>query len=420
VPTAYIKKLSKRLKKPVSFLEKKWDKAKKAAADQGHPEEFGYITSIFKKMVHASFSIPCVVIASRFVSSTSFKVGDIVLVRWGANEWYAGKVILRSSVTLKIQFYDESLVVNPAKEPCLVSKLERITDKEYTDADVLRLKLGDEDEDEDVPSVKFKNVPAPLMKMFQYAQDSDNPSYRLRVLEACWKWFNEVKFGSKMELPLIQLMKDAGTTFKRRGEWYSGKRHMRFSPRLFKSPFDIFAEIVGHEMCHQAVSEIDKVKETQNGGHGPHWIAWMIRVGLNPSRYDKNSPDTYMDEEEKHDYETQRVAVEKIRDRNAKERDLREGKPVQILVDGDLVEGVIVCRAKTPGKWAVLTVESAPRERWYDVPADSIYESEDPITIKPSWEVLMKKIRNQYWNTSKIAPSEAQMIFKAIKRLRRT
>lgn len=54
MPTAYIKKLAKQGKGTIQALEKKWDKAKKLAADQGHSGEYDYIVGIFQKMVRAS------------------------------------------------------------------------------------------------------------------------------------------------------------------------------------------------------------------------------------------------------------------------------------------------------------------------------------------------------------------------------
>lgn len=54
MPTPYIEKLAKEGKGTVKELEAKWDKAKKLAADQGHTDEYDYITGVFKKMVKAN------------------------------------------------------------------------------------------------------------------------------------------------------------------------------------------------------------------------------------------------------------------------------------------------------------------------------------------------------------------------------
>lgn len=50
MPTPYIKKVAKETGKSIAELEKKWKEAKAAAAEEGHAEDYAYITSIFKNM----------------------------------------------------------------------------------------------------------------------------------------------------------------------------------------------------------------------------------------------------------------------------------------------------------------------------------------------------------------------------------
>lgn len=63
MPTAYIKKLATKDKSikgkalDTKELERRWNKAKKIAAEEGHSEEWDYITGIFKKMVGESYSL---------------------------------------------------------------------------------------------------------------------------------------------------------------------------------------------------------------------------------------------------------------------------------------------------------------------------------------------------------------------------
>lgn len=51
MPTAYIKKVSKETGKSVASLEKKWDAAIAKAKEEGHAENYAYITGIFKNMI---------------------------------------------------------------------------------------------------------------------------------------------------------------------------------------------------------------------------------------------------------------------------------------------------------------------------------------------------------------------------------
>lgn len=50
MPSPYIKTVAKQTGKSEAELEKLWDKAKASAAEQGHKEDYDYITGIFKKM----------------------------------------------------------------------------------------------------------------------------------------------------------------------------------------------------------------------------------------------------------------------------------------------------------------------------------------------------------------------------------
>lgn len=66
MPSAYVEKLASEHGVSVSEAEKKWDAAKKAAREQGMGERYGYVTNIFKKMMHeASVRSSLVTIQSR-------------------------------------------------------------------------------------------------------------------------------------------------------------------------------------------------------------------------------------------------------------------------------------------------------------------------------------------------------------------
>lgn len=55
MPTAYIKKLAKEGKGSIQELEKKWDEAGDAAGKQDQDDNYAYRTSIFQKMVGATY-----------------------------------------------------------------------------------------------------------------------------------------------------------------------------------------------------------------------------------------------------------------------------------------------------------------------------------------------------------------------------
>lgn len=58
MPQAYVKKLAKKHGTSTNRAEGKWAKAKASAASSGHADNYAYITSIFKNMMHESPEIP--------------------------------------------------------------------------------------------------------------------------------------------------------------------------------------------------------------------------------------------------------------------------------------------------------------------------------------------------------------------------
>lgn len=143
---------------------------------------------------------------------------------------------------------------------------------------------------------------------FNVAADSTDAA-KMRYMEMVWNKANEMLFDSKMRQPTIRFLKEQKTTsFRRRGQWAAHVRELAMSRRVFNAGEEKFLEIFVHEMCHQAVSEIDRVREDIAQGHGPRWINWMVRCGIPPSRYDYTKVDAYMSDEEKAKFEADKAA----------------------------------------------------------------------------------------------------------------
>ena len=153
-------------------------------------------------------------------------------------------------------------------------------------------------EDSGVPQI---DVPERLHLEYAYAQQINAPAYRIKFMKNLWEFFNKDKFGGRMPKPrAIQLMRNTtnGHKLSVRGRWFPMQRILEMAPRTFNAHFDFFAEIFLHEMCHEAVTDINRERQGDEGGHGPAWQAWMRKVGLNPRRYDPNPNEVYMDRRE--------------------------------------------------------------------------------------------------------------------------
>jgi predicted SprT family Zn-dependent metalloprotease len=159
-----------------------------------------------------------------------------------------------------------------------------------------------------------------------------------RFVRKLWDYLNREKFQSRMKAPNFILTKDMGENMRRRGYWSVGRRVIGLSPRLFNGHQNFFVEVLLHEMCHQAVSEIDHVIENVNKGHGPTWQKWMRKVGLNPLRYDPTPNSEFMKEGERKAHEQKMQKIREGEHQNMKK--LQQLSPVYNPTAGMLVKGV--------------------------------------------------------------------------------
>ena len=112
----------------------------------------------------------------------------------------------------------------------------------------------------------------------------------------------------------IRFMKNV-KKFRSHGKWNKETRTISITPRIFNGNYEQAKKLMLHEMCHQAVTDIENTVENVKQGHGPLWSKWMKHVGLNPERYvPKEEHENLMTKEEKE-------RIEKIKD---KERDLKK------------------------------------------------------------------------------------------------
>jgi hypothetical protein len=104
--------------------------------------------------------------------------------------------------------------------------------------------------------------------------------FKLRYLEERWHYFNKHLFGGSMRVPNFVISKAKRTL----GVWRAGKREFELGVRMFllREDKETLNTII-HEMCHQYVSEVLKVRNLEEmgpTGHGPAWQNTMAAVGL--------------------------------------------------------------------------------------------------------------------------------------------
>jgi hypothetical protein len=248
-----------------------------------------------------------------------------------------------------------------------------------------------ENDDSHVPII---HVSPELDKQYSANQRIDSPMARLLFIKQLWAWLNTHKFQGQMKAPNFRLLKkQSASSMRLRGRWWPGKRLLEIAPRLFNASENFFIEIVLHEMAHQAVSEIDRINETVNKGHGPTWSKWMKHVGLNPLRFDPNDNVTYMSKNEIKDNNLENLV--RLAPKN--------NERARVIIKGVGYDGVLVCRDGThKGKsvWAFIDQEKINLYKahntlqWRRVYESQIYVSDNPIEVDLTVAELYKKIQD--------------------------
>lgn len=229
----------------------------------------------------------------------------------------------------------------------------------------------------------------------------------LDYLNKLWAWANDEYFEGRLPKPAaIRMQRDVGpSSMRRRAAWFPSKRVISVHPRLFNAPEDKVHEIFVHEMCHQAVTDIDRVNDNSNGGHGPNWASWMVRCGLSPTRFDTHGNSHYMDEAEKeaHQQRQERKAEDTHKIKQTTQRPfVWNGQMAAVCyTDGNgIVYGLAACPSdKKEGRIAVVinphkgNFMKIPTSWLFVVPEDDV----NYIRVTgPSFREMAEKVQNHF------------------------
>ena len=132
-------------------------------------------------------------------------------------------------------------------------------------------------------------------------RNSTNAAIERRFMLDLWTALNKKSFNGQLR-PVKKLMVIPSKRQGLRAFWHPRYRIIVFGDLVFKANWAKFHEVFLHEMCHQAVTDVDHsgvAKALPEGGHGPEWQAWMRKVGLEPKRYDDSTFSEYMTDDEK-------------------------------------------------------------------------------------------------------------------------
>ena len=211
-----------------------------------------------------------------------------------------------------------------------------------------------------------------------------------------WHNYNKKYFNGQLALPVFYVMRNLGSTkFRGLGRWIPSKRELALSPRAFTSEKAFHTTFV-HEMCHQAVSEIDRVNESNiNRGHGPVWSRWMRHCGLDPQQF--ANTDDYRTDEENAELD-RRIGLVKGAQSNYPQATPKSMMPAQHLdvITGQMHKGIILGPADSSGKrWHF--IESPTGTMFKTVTKVTLFEldpAEVHIYTQPEWLEHAKWMHN--------------------------
>ena len=200
--------------------------------------------------------------------------------------------------------------------------------------------------DNDDSKVPHVPVPQELQTEYIRVRLSNSTNAMLGFMGKMYRYLNQTKFKGELKTPKLALLKNvAASKLRLRGCWYPTQRRLCLSPRLFNADIAFFTEIFLHECCHQAVTELDRVHDRTAQGHGVNWQTWMLKVGLNPRRFDPNDNSTYMSTDEKSDYNTKKKSLadmlKEVVPMNASGLSVGQFKTASLVITGELLNGIV-------------------------------------------------------------------------------
>jgi len=137
-------------------------------------------------------------------------------------------------------------------------------------------------------------VPEELEQQFQKAVI--NPGKRVQFMKNLWTFYNREKFGGRMEMPALKTSNTGapkGTRMFHRGGPHFTTGMIWVAEYMWNARLPFFLELFLHEMCHQAVWDLDRILDRTEQGHGKDWQRRMTHVGLDPRRFDPTDNQEY-------------------------------------------------------------------------------------------------------------------------------
>lgn len=156
-----------------------------------------------------------------------------------------------------------------------------------------------------------------------------------RFLISFWVWANGAFFDDKMKLPrfLVKMPQEAETDPQNpQGMWFPSSRHLYVGEHHFAKGWAAVYTVTLHEMCHQAVTEIDRKEERAVNGHGPRWAKWMKHCNLPVNKIMwLRDPDAKLSKTQMKNWDASNNILNSTQSNRMPAQKLKVGTPVRFL-----------------------------------------------------------------------------------------
>lgn len=164
----------------------------------------------------------------------------------------------------------------------------------------------------------------------QAKSDREMYSYMIDL----WLWANSEYFNRRLErIPrfLFQLPAAAADDPQNpQGLWFPDSHHMYIGAQHFTKGWKDVLNVTLHEMCHQAVTEIDRKEEKD--AHGPRWQKWMKLIGqpINKIMWLRD-PEAKLTKTQEKNWDKTNSTLNSTQSNRLTQRQLKLGTPVRFM-----------------------------------------------------------------------------------------
>ncbi len=348
------------------------------------------------------------------LSASIRKKGDRVIVKANPNEWYTGTITRINPTSTSVLFDDHatSVIKEPDYKDMKPMLINYKSDEPLTDAEALPLwkkaastvskikmpvkEVPSKDTDKVAMAARDKQLlKHGHAKAYEQARGSNNPALIVKWMHLAWTSLNHAYFKGAMREPvLVNITYAQERKAKVGGVWKAMDRHLCLGVTLFDGTELSVLKALLHEMCHQAVSEIDNLVGV---GHGVPWGRWMHTVGQHVYlQIDPTHDVPYMLQFEPAD--AAQLPLMRLTPRETAVKGLmpivrmpRRDTPVQVYTKGGTIrKGLLVANPDKDATTCILIL----------VPSSDRYQTVDiaDVYVLPDEEHL--EYRSQMWRSS--------------------